>query len=141
MFVSRVVEVSDITDMLTPGGCWRDYEDRRCLMSIKKIELTDANFDAETSKGLCVVCFGEPTDHVCRKQAEITEDAAGAIAGQLTVGICDVKDCPTSAQRLRITNIPVTIIFKDGIEVERLVGCRHEATLIEHLKREAGESM
>lgn len=106
-------------------------------MSMQKIELTDANFDAETSKGLCVVCFGEPTDHVCRKQAEITVEAAAAIAGQgqLTVGICDVKKCFQSAQRLRVTKIPSTIIFKDGMEVERLGGCQHGKNLIDHLKK------
>lgn len=108
-------------------------------MSAQKIEFTDVNFDAETSDGLCVICFEEPSDHDCRRQAEIIEQAASAIAGQVKIGKCDVENCFVLAQRFRITSIPTTIVFKDGKEVERLVGFRREITLFRHFKEDMGK--
>ena len=104
-------------------------------MSAQKIEFTDVNFDAETSEGLCVVCFEEPTDHDCRRQAAIIERAASAIAGQVKIGKCDVENCFVLAQRFRITSIPTTIVFKDGKEVERFVGVQQEAELTKSLNK------
>lgn len=107
-------------------------------MSVQKIEFNDANFDVETRAGLSVVCFEEPTDHDCRRQAAIVERAASAIAGQVKIGKCDVENCFVLAQRFRVTSIPTTIVFKDGKEVERLVGFRREITLFKHLKEDMG---
>ncbi len=107
-------------------------------MSIQKIEFTDANFDTETGTGLCVVCFEEPTDRECRKQTEIIEKAAGGLKESVTIGTCDVENCFALAQRFRITSIPTTVVFKDGAEVERLVGYRPEMTFVEHLKKDLG---
>ena len=108
-------------------------------MSIQKVKFSDDNFDAETSKGLYVVCFEEPTDHDCQRQAKIIEKATNEIKQPVKVGTCDVEKCFALAQRFRVTSIPTTIVFKDGKEVDRLVGYRHEMTLIKHLKKDAGK--
>ncbi|WP_168433176.1 thioredoxin family protein [Pontiella sulfatireligans] len=107
-------------------------------MSVQRTEFTDINFDAEISEGLSVVCFEEPLDHDCRKQAEIIEKAANEIEAQIKVGKCDVENCFALAQRFRVISIPTTIVFKDGKEVERLAGFRHEFTLVKHLKEDIG---
>jgi thioredoxin 1 len=109
-------------------------------MSVQKTEFSDANFDAETREGLSVVCFEEPSDNNCRKQVEIVEKAANEIAMPIKVGKCDVENCFALAQRFRVTSIPTTMVFKDGKEVERLVGYRHEFTLVKHLKEDSGEN-
>jgi thioredoxin 1 len=107
-------------------------------MSVQKIEFTDVNFDAKTREGLSVVCFEEPSDYDCIRQANIVEKAASEIAATVKVGKCDVENCGALAQRFCVTSIPTTIVFKDGQEVERLVGFRHEITLVKHLNKDAG---
>lgn len=109
------------------------------IMSVQKIEFNDSNFDAETNEGLCVVCFEEPTDHDCRKQAAIIEHAASRLAGSVKIGKCDVENCFGLAQRFRVTSIPTTIVFKDGKEVERLAGYRHEMTFVKHLREDLSQ--
>jgi len=110
-------------------------------MSVQKIELNDANFDTETSVGLSVVCFGDPRDVECRKEAALVEKAASAIAEQIKLGNCDIENCPALAERFRVTSIPTILIIKDGEEVERLTGFRHEKALIKHLKTHVGEDL
>ena len=110
-------------------------------MSVQKIEFTDANFGTETREGLSVVCFGDPRDIECKKQVEIIEKAAHEITGQVKIGKCDIDNCFALAERFQVTSIPTTIIFKSGKEVERLVGYRHEVTLVKHLKKDVGEDV
>ncbi len=110
-------------------------------MSVQKIKFTDANFDAETRMGLSVVCFEDPLDSECRKEAAFVEKAARAIAGPIKLGNCDIENCPALAERFRVTSIPTILIIKDGQEVERLTGFRHEKALIKHLKKHVGENL
>ncbi len=105
-------------------------------MSVQKIEFTDANFGTETREGLSVVCFGDPRDVECRKEAALIEKAAEELTGQVKIGKCDIENCTALAERFCVTNIPTTIVFQDGKEVERLIGYRHEITLIKHLKKD-----
>ena len=104
-------------------------------MSVQKIMFNDANFDAETHVGLSVVCFEDPRDLECRQEAALIEKAAGTIAEQIKLGNCDIENCPKLAERFRITSIPTILIIKDGKEVERLTGFRHEKALIKHLQK------
>ena len=104
-------------------------------MSVQKIEFNDANFDAEIRTGLSVVCFEDPRDRECRKEAVLVDQAAGAIEEPIKLGNCDIENCPKLAKRFRITSIPTILIIKDGKEVERLMGFRHEKSLIKHLQK------
>jgi len=104
-------------------------------MSVQKIEFTDENFDAETSSGLSVVCFGDPRDAECVKEHALVEKAAEATDGQIKLGSCQIENCPALAERFQVTTIPTLLIIKDGKEVERLTGFRHTKALIKHLQK------
>ena len=110
-------------------------------MGVQKIEFNDANFDAETREGLSVVCFEDPRDMECRKEAVLVEKAASTIPAQIKMGKCDIENCTALAERFRVTSIPTILIIKDGQEVERLTGFRHEKALIKHLKKHIGEPL
>ncbi len=110
-------------------------------MSVQKIEFNDANFDTETRVGLSVVCFEDPRDIECRKESALVEKAAGTIAEQIKLGNCDIENCSALAKRFRVTSIPTILIIKDGEEVERLTGFRHEKALIKHLRKHVEEDL
>ncbi len=105
------------------------------MMSVQNVEFNDANFDAETREGLSVVCFGDPRDAECLKEHALVEKAAETLDGKIKLGACDIGNCFAMAERFRVTSIPTILIFKDGKEVERLTGFRHEKALIKHLKK------
>lgn len=107
-------------------------------MSVQNVEFNDANFEAETREGLSVVCFGDPRDAECLKEHALVEKAAEAIAGQIKLGTCEIENCQELAKRFQVTTIPTLLIMKDGWEVERLTGFRHEKALIKHLQKHAG---
>ncbi len=110
-------------------------------MSVHKIKFTDANFVAETQHGVSVVCFGNPLDIECRKEAAIVESAVNMIAERIKLGNCDIENCSAVAERFRVTSIPTVLIIKDGKEVERLTGFRHEKAVIKHLKKYVSDDL
>ncbi len=104
-------------------------------MSVRNVKFNDANFDVETREGLSVVCFEDPRALECRKESVLVEQAASSIAERVKMGNCDIENCPKLAERFRVTSIPTILIIKDGKEVERLTGFRHEKALIKHLQK------
>lgn len=105
-------------------------------MGIQKIEFTDANFEDQIREGLCVVCFGDPNDHVSQQQINLVDKAAEEIGDNVKVGSCVIEHCSSLARRLRVTSIPTILVFRDGMEMERIVGFRHEFTLVKHLRKD-----
>lgn len=123
------------------GGCSGKRKQEGEAMSTNEIELTDANFDAETSKGVVLVDFWAPWCGPCRTQGPIIKKVAGAMAGEAKVGKCNVDESPKLAERFGIRSIPTLVILKDGKEVERFVGVQQETELVTSLKKhiEQGE--
>ena len=104
-------------------------------MTTQELELNDRNFESETSSGLMLAFFWEPWESGCRREWAIIEKAADVIGEQLRIGRCNIEESPELAERLNVRSIPTTIVFKDGKEQERLVGLRHQGTLVRHLKK------
>ncbi|MBI9020228.1 MAG: hypothetical protein JEZ10_03100 [Verrucomicrobia bacterium] len=108
-------------------------------MSVQKVEFTDVNFDEETRQGVSLLYFEEPCDIECQKLMENIEQATGEVTGQIKAGCCNVETCAGLAERFRVSSIPTILIFKDGQEVERLAGFRHEKALAKHLRKHLGK--
>ena len=58
----------------------------------------------------------------CRTIAPTVEQMATTYEGKLTVGTLNVDDYPEAAAMYRVGNIPTLLLFKDGKEVDRIVG-------------------
>ena len=58
----------------------------------------------------------------CRMIAPVVEELAGKYQGKLKVGKLNVDDHPQVAGQFRVMNIPTLLLFKDGREVDRIVG-------------------
>jgi thioredoxin 1 len=92
-------------------------------MNNEPFHVTDANFD-ETLKDnkVALIDFGADWCGPCRALAPTIEELARDYNGKVLVGELDVDENPKTAECFNVYSIPTLIVFKDGCEVERLVG-------------------
>lgn len=99
------------------------------------IPISDATFRSEVleSDRPVLVDFWAPWCPPCRTLGPTIEALATDLADTLKVGKIDVDDNPETASSYRISSLPTVIVFKNGQEVERIVGlnsrARYEKTI------------
>ena len=87
--------------------------------------LTDANFNEEIRKGVTLVDFHANWCGPCRMLAPVLEQVAKEIKGKASIAKIDIDSEQKTASQFQITSIPTLILFKDGKEVNRLIGLRN----------------
>jgi thioredoxin 1 len=94
-------------------------------------DFTDANFEAEVkhSQTPVLVDFGAEWCGPCRALAPIVEQLAGEFHGRLKVGAVDIDKSKGVATEFGIMSVPTIIFFKDGKQVDKVVGLRPKAEL------------
>ena len=101
------------------------------------LEITDNNFENETSSGLVIVDFWAPWCAPCRAVAPVLEALSSEFEGQVKVTKVNVDENPKSAQQFGVTSIPTVIFLKDGGLTETVVGAqpkpRYEELINKHL--------
>lgn len=107
-------------------------------MDNEPLHVTDAIFD-ETIKNnkLALIDFWAGWCGPCRALAPTIEEIARDYSGKVLVGKLDVDQNSKTAECFQVFSIPTLVVFKDGCEVERLVGLcaknRIEDALKKHL--------
>ena len=92
-------------------------------MSTGPFHITDTNFD-ETLKAnkLVLVDFWAGWCGPCRALAPTIEELSQEYSGKVLVGKLDVDSNPKTAECFQVFSIPTIILFKNGVESERMVG-------------------
>lgn len=67
--------------------------------------------------------------------APIIEQLAAELTGRVRVGKLDVDANQITAGRFRVQSIPSMLIFKDGREVDRIVGLQSKEAMVERLQK------
>jgi len=90
------------------------------------LEIKDSNFETEVLKSdiPVLVDIWAPWCGPCRIVGPIIEELANEYAGKMKVGKLNVDDNSETAMKYQIQSIPTILIFKDGKEVQRLIGAR-----------------
>ena len=97
------------------------------------LTLTSDNFSQETSTGVVMVDFWATWCPPCRKMLPVVDEIATETKGKIKVGKVDVDANGELANRFQVSGIPNILIFKDGIEVENLVGLQSKESLMQVL--------
>lgn len=95
----------------------------------KPISVTDAEFEQKVLKAdvPVVVDFWAPWCGPCRAIAPILDKLAGEYEGRLKIAKVNTDEEVRWASQFGIQGIPTLIVFKNGQEVERLIGSRPES--------------
>jgi thioredoxin 1 len=85
--------------------------------------VTDENFEKTIAENKVVfVDFWATWCGPCRALAPTIQELAGEYAGKAIIGKLDVDENPATAEKFQVFSIPTMLVFKNGKEVERLVG-------------------
>lgn len=99
------------------------------------IKLYDSNFANIVGSGVIIVDFWAEWCKPCKIQAPIINQVADEMIGQVKVGSMDVEKSKKIAPKLGIQSIPTLIVFKDGKEVQRMVGLKPKQAIIKELNK------
>ncbi|MBE0668111.1 MAG: thioredoxin [Bacteroidales bacterium] len=98
-------------------------------------QLTEQNFNNKIKKGVVPVDFLAEWCMSCRMMAPILNDVAEATEGKASVYKLNVDEQKQVAARYGIRNIPTMILFKDGREVEKIVGMKSKESLLSSIEK------
>jgi len=97
-------------------------------MADKLKYLDDSNFEKEIESGVTLVDFYADWCGPCRMISPIMEELAGELGEKATIAKVDIEASQNTTAHFGVTSIPTVILFKDGKEVNRVVGVRDKET-------------
>jgi len=101
------------------------------------LTVTDASFsnDVERSPLPVLVDAWAAWCMPCRTIAPVIEELAAEMTGRVRVAKLNVDENPTTASRFDLRSIPTLLIFKDGREIDRIVGVHPKAEIQRRLEQ------
>jgi thioredoxin 1 len=105
-------------------------------------DVSDAGFDGQVLKAdvPVLVDFWAEWCAPCRALTPTVEEVAQQYAGTAKVFKLNVDDNPETSARYGVRGIPMLIVFKDGKEVERVVGAVGKAAIVRMIDRQLSVS-
>ena len=100
----------------------------------KALTITDDNFTQTIQSDQPVLIdFWATWCGPCQTMSPVIDELAQETVDQFAVGKLDVDTNPGMAMKYNVKSIPTLIIFKNGQEVDRLMGIQTKAALKEKL--------
>jgi thioredoxin 2 len=99
------------------------------------VDVTDQSFDNEvmSNPGVVLVDCWAPWCGPCRMVAPILEQLAGEYGGRVKIAKLNTDENPVVSSKYGIQSIPTMLIFKNGAQVDRLVGALPKQEIERHL--------
>ncbi|NGX56849.1 MAG: Thioredoxin [Candidatus Anoxychlamydiales bacterium] len=99
------------------------------------LELNEENFENEVKQGVTLVDFFAQWCGPCRMLAPIIDEVATEMKDKAKVGKVDIDKEIKVATDYQVTSVPTLILFKDGKEVDRIVGLRDLDAIKEFIQK------
>ena len=92
------------------------------------------NFDKTISSGLVLVDFYGPWCGPCKRLMPTLEAVSDSMKGQVKIVKVNIDNSHELAENYKVKGVPTLILFKNGKEVDRLVGYRDQNTIENFIK-------
>ena len=99
------------------------------------VTLTTDNFNEQIATGVVMVDFWATWCMPCKAMAPVIDEIASQTTGKVKVGKVDIDENKDLARQFGIQAIPTLIIFKDGKQVETLVGMQSKESIVQALSK------
>lgn len=73
-------------------------------------------------KETAIIDFWAPWCGPCQAMGPVIDNLAVELEGKVLVGKIDIDQYKKLAMKYRVMSIPTILLFKDGVEAQRLVG-------------------
>jgi len=101
------------------------------------LNLTAENFNEVIGSGKVLVDFWAEWCMPCRMVSPIIEELAEEYKDSVTVAKVNVENEKALAVRSKVMSIPTVVLFKDGVEVKRIVGAEPKEVYEKELKEDS----
>lgn len=104
------------------------------------IVVSDRTFAADVERSPLPVLLDAwaPWCGPCRTLAPVIDELATELAGRVRVAKLNVDENPATASRFDLRSIPTLLVFRDGDEVDRMIGAHPKADIVRRLARVLG---
>lgn len=100
---------------------------------MSEVILTEDNFKNEIASGVVLVDFFATWCGPCKMLAPVVEELSTEYEGKAKIAKLDVDQASHVAGEFGVQSIPTIIIFKDGQEVDRMIGFQGKEVLKDHI--------
>jgi thioredoxin 2 len=103
----------------------------------KPVTVTDANFASMVERSPLPVLVDMWAEWCgpCRMVGPVIDELAGTMAGRVRVAKLNVDENPATASRFGVQSIPTLLVFKEGREVDRIVGAQPKPEIVRRLEQ------
>lgn len=98
------------------------------------IKLTAQNFSQQTQKGIVLVDFWAAWCMPCKMLSPILNEVAESIDGKAKIGKLNIDEQQAIASKFNVRSIPTMILFKNGKEIDRIVGVKTKVHLMQKIE-------
>lgn len=102
--------------------------------SEKIVTLTCKNFKQVTSKGIALVDFWASWCMPCKMMVPVLNEVAESVNGEAVIAKLNVEEYQDLAGKFAVRSIPTIIMFKNGKEIDRMVGVKNKGYLLKKIR-------
>ena len=97
------------------------------------VKLTAQNFSQQTQKGIVLVDFWAAWCMPCKLLSPILNELSEEIGGKAKIAKLNIDEQQAVASKYNVRSIPTMILFKNGREVDRIVGVKTKTHLMQKI--------
>jgi thioredoxin 2 len=103
----------------------------------KPLTVTDATFSSEVERSPIPVVLDLWAEWCgpCRMVAPVIDELATEMAGRLRFAKLNIDENPATAARFDVRSIPTLLVFKEGKEIDRIVGVQPKSAMARRLEK------